>query len=74
MIKFMDSYLEKIPSEERDLFSGATGALWSSSHSWTYFSTGDISYAARLVSFYNDFSVISYSTFGVSETRAVLAF
>lgn len=74
MIKFMDSYLEKIPSGERDLFSGATGALWSSSHSWTYFSTGDISYAARLVSFYNDFSVISYSTFGVSETRAVLAF
>ena len=49
MMIFLDSYVEKIPEAERDLFSESTGAVWSSSHSWTYFSNGGISYAARLV-------------------------
>lgn len=74
MITFLDSYIDKIPEAERDLFSSSTGAVWSSSHSWTYFSSGDISYAARLVSFYAGISTISYSTFGVADVRLVFAF
>lgn len=74
MMEFLDSYIDKIPEAERDLFSESTGAVWSSSHSWTYFSSGDISYAARLVSFYAGVSTISYSTFGVADVRLVFAF
>lgn len=74
MMMFLDSYVEKIPEAERDLFSSSTGAVWSSSHSWTYFSNGGISYAARLVSFYAGISTISYSTFGVADVRLVFAF
>ena len=74
MMIFLDSYVEKIPEAERDLFSESTGAVWSSSHSWTYFSNGGISYAARLVSFYAGISTISYSTFGVADVRLVFAF
>lgn len=74
MMELLDSYIAKIPEAERDLFSESTGAVWSSSHSWTYFSSGDISYAARLVSFYAGISTISYSTFGVADVRLVFAF
>lgn len=74
MMEFLDSYIAKIPEAERDLFSESTGSIWSSSHSWTYFSNGNISYAARLVSFYAGISTISYSTFGVADVRLVFAF
>lgn len=74
MVANLDAILSKLPESDRDLHWSSSNALWSSSFSWSYFSDGSLSYAARQVLTYDGFSVISYSTFGLSDTRAVFSF
>lgn len=74
MVANLDALLSKLPESDRDLHAPTNNALWSSSFSWGYFTDGTISYAARQVLTYGSFSVISYSTFGLSDTRAVFCF
>ena len=74
MVANLDALLSKLPESDRDLHAPTNNALWSSSFSWGYFTDGTISYTARQVLTYGSFSVINYSTFGLSDTRAVFCF